>query len=179
MNNPKIPETDSIQELAQFWDTHDLTDFEDELEEVRDPMNEPSAPPNINGTFPHLAVKAAHLPHRTEWFGKTDDLWHFGGKPGGWGGPWWETAVEPGQPSDPYLMTGFDQKCLHISQADEQLGRFTVELDFQGAGVWHHYADIETRRGYACHAFPPGLTAHWVRLIPHQSCMATAQFFYS
>jgi predicted DNA binding CopG/RHH family protein len=30
----KIPQTDSIQELAYFWDTHDLTDFEDELEEV-------------------------------------------------------------------------------------------------------------------------------------------------
>jgi len=31
-----IPQIDSIQELARFWDTHDLTDFEDELEEVRD-----------------------------------------------------------------------------------------------------------------------------------------------
>jgi DNA-binding MarR family transcriptional regulator len=29
-----IPQTDSIEELARFWDTHDLTDFEDELEEV-------------------------------------------------------------------------------------------------------------------------------------------------
>ena len=36
MKNPKIPKTDSIQELAHFWDTHDLTDFEDELEEVSD-----------------------------------------------------------------------------------------------------------------------------------------------
>ena len=29
-----IPQTDSIAELAKFWDTHDVTDFEDELEEV-------------------------------------------------------------------------------------------------------------------------------------------------
>ncbi len=28
MNNQRIPQTDSIQELAQFWDSHDLTDFE-------------------------------------------------------------------------------------------------------------------------------------------------------
>lgn len=34
MNRSNIPQTDSIQELADFWDTHDLTDFEDELEEV-------------------------------------------------------------------------------------------------------------------------------------------------
>jgi len=34
MNTNKIPQTDSVQELAQFWDTHDLTDFEEQLEEV-------------------------------------------------------------------------------------------------------------------------------------------------
>ena len=34
MKTPKIPHTDSLAELARFWDTHDLTDFEDELEEV-------------------------------------------------------------------------------------------------------------------------------------------------
>jgi predicted DNA binding CopG/RHH family protein len=34
MNSRRLPQTDSIQELANFWDTHDLTEFEDELEEV-------------------------------------------------------------------------------------------------------------------------------------------------
>ncbi|MCP4696285.1 MAG: hypothetical protein GY862_05495 [Gammaproteobacteria bacterium] len=34
MNSNDIPETDSIQALAQFWDSHDLTDFDNELEEV-------------------------------------------------------------------------------------------------------------------------------------------------
>ena len=34
MNSNHLPQTDSIQQLAQFWDTHDVTDFEDELEEV-------------------------------------------------------------------------------------------------------------------------------------------------
>lgn len=34
MNSQRLPETDSIQELANFWDTHDVTDFADELEEV-------------------------------------------------------------------------------------------------------------------------------------------------
>ena len=42
MNGPQIPQTDSIQELAQFWDTHDLTDFQDELEEVTEPVFERS-----------------------------------------------------------------------------------------------------------------------------------------
>jgi hypothetical protein len=40
MKIQKIPETDSIEELARFWDTHDLTDFEDQLEEVTEPVFE-------------------------------------------------------------------------------------------------------------------------------------------
>jgi hypothetical protein len=36
MNKEPLPNTDSIQELARFWDTHDVTDFEDELEEVEE-----------------------------------------------------------------------------------------------------------------------------------------------
>ena len=33
-----LPKTDSISELAEFWQTHDLTDFEDDLEEVSEPV---------------------------------------------------------------------------------------------------------------------------------------------
>ncbi len=33
-----LPQTDSIEELARFWDEHDLTDFEEELEEVAEPV---------------------------------------------------------------------------------------------------------------------------------------------
>lgn len=34
MNMSKVPKVDSIEELAKFWDTHDVTDFEEDLEEV-------------------------------------------------------------------------------------------------------------------------------------------------
>ncbi len=127
----------------------------------------------IHDTNPFVGQPQANL-----WFGKTDDLWHFGGKPTGWGGPWWETDVEPGQPSDPFLMTGFDQKSLHISHEDGQNRHFTIELDFQGTGSWHTFTDITTRNGYASYVFPAGLGAHWVRLTPHERCQVTAQFFY-
>ena len=40
MKGSKLPKTDSIQELAQFWDTHDLTHFDGELEEVGEPIFE-------------------------------------------------------------------------------------------------------------------------------------------
>jgi glutamine synthetase adenylyltransferase len=38
MKTQKLPQTDSIEELARFWDTHDLTDFEDQLEEITEPV---------------------------------------------------------------------------------------------------------------------------------------------
>jgi hypothetical protein len=38
MKKPKLPKTDSIEKLAKFWDTHDLTDFDDELVEVVEPV---------------------------------------------------------------------------------------------------------------------------------------------
>jgi hypothetical protein len=44
LNMNKIPKTDSIEELAKFWDTHDLTEFEDEMEEVQEPISDKGPP---------------------------------------------------------------------------------------------------------------------------------------
>ncbi|WP_318727731.1 nucleotidyltransferase family protein [Roseofilum sp. Guam] len=38
-----IVQTDSLKELAEFWDTQDLTDFEDRLEEVTEQIFERSS----------------------------------------------------------------------------------------------------------------------------------------
>ena len=40
MKTQRIPQTDSIEELARFWGTHDLTEFEGQLEEVQEPVFE-------------------------------------------------------------------------------------------------------------------------------------------
>ncbi|MDR1191934.1 MAG: hypothetical protein LBK60_09795 [Verrucomicrobiales bacterium] len=113
------------------------------------------------------------------WFGRTDDLWNLG-KPKGWGGPWWETPVAAGEVSDPYLMTGFDQKVLHLSHTAHRPLKFTVEVDFQGNGSWHQYLTISVpARGYAPHVFPAGFSAHWVRLVAGGKCTATAQLHYT
>jgi predicted DNA binding CopG/RHH family protein len=38
MRNQELPKTDSVRELAKFWDKHDITDFENLLEEVTEPV---------------------------------------------------------------------------------------------------------------------------------------------
>lgn len=38
MKSSTLPRTDSIEELARFWQTHEVTAFEDQLEEVPEPV---------------------------------------------------------------------------------------------------------------------------------------------
>ncbi|SDC96466.1 hypothetical protein SAMN02799630_01873 [Paenibacillus sp. UNCCL117] len=118
-------------------------------------------------------------PQSNLWFGKTDDLWQFG-KPKGWGGPWWEDDVKANEPSDPYLMTGFEHKVLHLAHEAEEEVSFVIEVDFLGNGSWKRYKDIRVAaKGYEHHEFPSGFSAHWVRIIPGSDCTASAHFIYS
>ena len=109
------------------------------------------------------------------WFGKTDDLWSFG-KPKGWGGPWRRAAIQAGQASDPFLMTGFDKKVLHM-KTDKQC-EMTLEVDFLGTGEWETYERLVVN-GYKYHLFPSGFSAHWIRIVPQSNCTATAEFIYT
>ena len=114
------------------------------------------------------------------WFGKTDDLWRFG-KPQGWGGPWVRRQVEAGEASDPYLMTGFDKKMLHVT-VHEGTGRvaFDIDVDYLGDGEWHHYGTVTfDEPEYSHHEFPDAFSAHWVRLRAREACRVTAYFTYT
>lgn len=119
------------------------------------------------------------------WFGKTDDLWSFG-KPQGWGGPWWDEEVTQGQPSDPYLMTGFDNKCIHVQLHDSPSSdcEVALELDVLGHGVFarsRYSLVVSKTEPLATLAFPPGFSAHWVRLrlVRGSKARLSAQFFYT
>ena len=121
---------------------------------------------------------AVGQPQSGLWFGNIDDLWNFG-KPAGWGGPWWESSVAAETWSDPFLMTGFDKKVLHLATNTDAPATFTVEVDFLGNGSFRTYKTIEApANGYVHHEFPDGFAAHWVRLKTNRNCTATAYFMY-
>jgi hypothetical protein len=122
----------------------------------------------------------AGQPQANVWLGKTDDLWHFGGKPQGWGGPWRETPVRDGEPSVPFLMTGFERKCLHLAHASGEPVNVRVEVDFLGDGSWREYDRLTVPpNGYRHHEFPAGFSAHWARLTADTTCTATGYFTYT
>jgi predicted DNA binding CopG/RHH family protein len=71
MKTPKIPHTDSIAELARFWDTHDLTDFEDELEEVSESVFERQAEETVTLHLPAAEVEAVKRLAKAKGMGHT------------------------------------------------------------------------------------------------------------
>ncbi len=113
------------------------------------------------------------------WLGKTDDLWSWG-RPAGWGGPWWQSPVAGGRPSDPFLMFGFQRACLHLINHGPAAARFRVELDALGIGEFAHHKSFDIPSGGAVqHAFPPGLAAHWLRVVADADTTASAQVMFS
>jgi hypothetical protein len=114
------------------------------------------------------------------WFGNIDDLWKMS-KPSGWGGPWWDTALKAGEVSDPFLMTGYDAKVIHLTCSAKKPTRFDVEVDFLGDGHWVPYVSFELsrKRPYIHHEFPLAFSAHWARIKVNNDCTATAYFFYN
>ena len=121
----------------------------------------------------------AGQPQAGLWFGKTDDLWNFG-RPRGFGGVWRNTKVKAGEPSDPFLMFGFDKKVLHLMHDAQQPVTFEIQVDILGDGTWATYQALPAKaNGYTYHTFPDGFTAHWVRVVSDRDCTATAMFFYN
>jgi hypothetical protein len=112
------------------------------------------------------------------WAGDIDELWKLP-RPTGRGGPWHDTDVATGAPSDPYLMAGYDRKRLEISHAAREPVTVTVEVDPAGDGEWLTYATLIVPPGEtARHEFAAGYSAHWVRLAADRDCKATATLTY-
>ncbi len=97
----------------------------------------------------------------------------------GKGGPWMQTQVPAGVPSDPFLMTGFDRKRLDLSNGGDGKATFTLEADVTGDGHWVVVKKFHLKSGEALQRiFPRWFQACWVRLISYNGTVATAQFTY-
>jgi hypothetical protein len=112
------------------------------------------------------------------WLGISDDLWQLG-KARGEGGPWKDSAVRAGEPSDPYLMTGFSEKTLRLSHDRPAPLAVRVDIDLTGSGLWVAYRTFEVPAGRAFeHRFPDGFSAYWIRTVALADARATAQLTY-
>ncbi len=110
------------------------------------------------------------------WVGSVDDLWQFG-KPRGRGGPWRDTAVKAGQPSDSYLCTGFDRKKLTLTTS--AAAKVRIEADVTGTGIWAHVTTLATSAGKPeNYEFPEAFGAYWLRFTSDTDATASALLEY-
>ena len=112
------------------------------------------------------------------WVGAVDDLWSFG-RPVGEGGPWKDTRVNAGEPSEPYLMTGYERKTLALSHGGTAAVKMRVEVDVTGSGTWVEYATYAVAPARTVeHVFPDGFQAYWLRVTADAATTATAWLKY-
>ena len=137
----------------------------------------------MSGLRANAATDSPHLVRSADgkcalWLGNVEDLWQLG-KPRGTGGPWNDSATEAQQPSDPYLMSGFDRKSIHLAHGASQPVTFILEIDITGEGDWVVQDRYTVLAGTSLdRRLPEGLSAYWARLKTDLACRATARFDY-
>ena len=88
-----------------------------------------------------------------------------------------QVARAAGEPSDPYLMTGYDRKTVEIT-ADEDVN-ITLEVDVDHQTGFHKYRSFKVKAGETVkHQFETGYSAHWVRAVADRDCKVTVWFEY-
>ncbi|MGJ8697453.1 MAG: hypothetical protein ACSHYF_14140 [Verrucomicrobiaceae bacterium] len=123
---------------------------------------------------PHIVKSADNK--AALWLGTIDDLWKLG-KPTGNGGPWKNTPVKKGVPSDPYLMTGYHKKSLTLTS--ETPTTITAEIDITGNGDWHTGRTWQvTPNSPVTETLPEAFQAYWIRFTSAEDTTASAQLDY-
>jgi hypothetical protein len=112
------------------------------------------------------------------WLGTIDDLWEMG-KPTGKGGPWKNSSVKAGEPSDPYLIGFYDKRSLEISHESTQPVTFKIEVEPIGHGPWMLYKEVTVNPGETFkYEFSANFQARWIRFVADKNCSATAWLRY-
>ena len=93
----------------------------------------------------------------------------------GFGGPWKRTRFQPSEPSDPFLMTGYDHKELELQHDADKAVTFALEADLCGDGQCTVVQRFVVPSGETVrHVFPRGWSVCWVLLRVDVACTATA-----
>ena len=113
------------------------------------------------------------------WFGAVDDLWRLG-RPTGRIGLWSRQPVNAEVPSDPCLAHGYAAKHVRIERHDEgPSARVRLEADFAGQGIFHEVKCYTLAGGQVIdETLPESLGAFWLRLVPEEDTVLSAEFCY-
>ena len=97
----------------------------------------------------------------------------------GRGAVWLEDAVKAGEPSEPYLFSGFAYRSLHLSQGSAEPISFLIEVDVRGDGSWKRLREVAVPgHGSAWVDFTAAETGAWVRLTANRATAKATAFFH-
>lgn len=112
------------------------------------------------------------------WAGVIDDLWKMG-KPVGTGGPWTNTDVIAGVPSDPYLIAYYDKKSMEISHKSSNTLSIKVEVDPTGNGDWMEYKTFKVMpKQQLSYSFPESFQGRWIRFVSDKNSNVDVKLIY-
>jgi hypothetical protein len=97
------------------------------------------------------------------------------GPAAGWGGVWVDDAVKAGQPSEPILVTGYEERWLHLAHDARTPVTFSLELDARGDEAWREVKSVLVpETGYASLALPSDAREGWLRVKVDRDVVASA-----
>ncbi|MDO5309476.1 MAG: hypothetical protein Q4G03_08290, partial [Planctomycetia bacterium] len=113
------------------------------------------------------------------WLGAIDDLWSLG-KPVGHGYVWRETKVAKGEPSDPFLATGFDRKSLVLTNHCDEDVEVTLQADATGYEHWRAYKVVKVKaNSQETLVLHDDFGAFWLRCVCDKDATLSAEFIYN
>jgi hypothetical protein len=111
------------------------------------------------------------------WFGDLETIESGWGAPTGHGAVWLNEAVTPGQTSDPFLINGFDQRTLHLSNAGTSATDIAIQTS-AGTDSWTTVRTVTVPAGAYAHEILSDLSAPWVRLQSSAASTNLTAFFH-
>jgi len=121
----------------------------------------------------------AGQPQSNLWFGSYEQLSEWG-PASGYGAVWLKEPVAADQPSEPYLMAGFDNRILHLKNHGNSVVTVTLEVDINGNNEWEPYQTLRLPAGvYQYHIFDKRFEVEWIRLKTDRSSQLTAAFHFT
>jgi len=93
----------------------------------------------------------------------------------GRGAVWMNDSVKANQPSDPFLIAGFDKRAIHLTT--EKKTTITLEMDVKGDGNWKKLTEVDVD-GYYWYPIDSSLDATWIRICSSKALEKATAWFH-
>lgn len=103
-------------------------------------------------------------PQSNLWFGQKEEFQNWGPATG-YGAIWLNDTIIAAKVSEPYLLSGFDNRMAHIINHTDTPLELVVQIDEKGNNRWSDYQTLRLDgTEYKSFIFPKDLKGEWIRL---------------